>query len=1688
VERSAGRLAPVGDPGIGTGRSRAAAHHPISDRQALPQAGEHRAPSTPAGPKPWLYGPGLDPPHRHQRRHAVNLSARIAATFNRPGAARGTVGAAAMPAASPDAEGSGAPAARLLGLLAIALAALFAFAAAPALAAPPTTTTPVISDASYTSVHVTGNLTSDGSGFGTTIYAFQYSTDEINWSPGFSQTLVGAGAFTDKKVEGNIEGLKGGIKYFVRLVANNGFFFPDPPEAEAESPGPNPFFITLPVDPPTIVSLDNASEVAYTTVTVKGKVNRPANPDPAFDVSCHFEYVTDAQFTSNPSGEGFAGATPVDCEPNPVKVPGASEVEAHLTGLSDDTTYHLRLSVSNASPVTDAKEAASTFTTLTVGPPSVISINNATEVEYGQAHAKGVVERPNTSADPAFDVSCHFEYVTDEQFNLNPPGEEFAGAIPIACEGDNPITAPGPTSVKATLGGLAASTTYHLRLGVSNQGGMDSKEAAATFITAGPIPKPGVIATDDATEVSYRTAKATGTIERPTGADPALDTSCRFEYVTDEQFNLNPPGEEFAGAIPVTCEGENPLTAASSTGPTTVEAKLTELKSGGTYHLRLLAESTGGSAAKAAPDTFTTVPGGEPTFSIAPDPIVGYTTLKVFGTGAYGLGAKDEPLQYVFEVAEVGTENWSGCCATLQLVPHETGPQNLSYEFTGLDPDTEYKYRLVLIRRSGLLYETSPEPYPTLTTRPLAEPAVTLDPVTTFTGTTAHFSHAPTGPLDSLAKAAYKTGWQLECVPACPSNQLSGTVQGEEGSKDISADVRLHANTFYGVKLLAHNSFYNVETPLQTFQTPLILPDVNSAAGASDGERGYTIEGVIDSNNSKLTECEFAWGPNSGEEASDYAYKAPCLPFPSGPDEVQDVNVDATEGQFKLSFRGQTTSDLDFDASPAEVQAALRALSSIGPAGVSVTGTPAAYVATFAGKLAGANVEPLKPADGTTPLCCGVGVSVSTATEGGIDHPVTVEAHLPGLNLGVRYHFRIFATNAVGTASSPDREFFTTLASDEPCPNEQLRRENSSNALPECRAYEQVSNPFKEGYEAILINFDGDRAVQYQSKAPDIADSGEQNPITNNYVATRSAGGWLTIPNLNGPTGSLSAAPGYVTPGSIDGPFVLSRDLLSSIMNFARQPAQQTEREAYLRHPDGTFSLIGHGNPIGLSDTQLIAGASADLSRLLYTPTNLGPTNWGPGVYEFVGTGNNLPYRIDVDNSGNPVSECGFSAAGNSISRDGRVTVSTITGGCGAPNPPADELWARINTTTSVDVSASQCTRTAPAEPCNAPADASFVSATPDGSRVFFTTSQQLVDGDTDQTNDIYACDIPPGTPAPTGKANSCAALIQISGAGSDADVEQVLATSEDGSTTYFIARGVLAANKDALGEPALAGDRNLYLWRTDATHPVGQTKFIAALPDSDNPLAQTTPDGRYLVLQTNGPLLATDTDTAADVYRYDADTDGLLRVSTAVSDTGGNDDSDGAFISMPQQGEPVTRKFTYHSSPTVSNDGSVIAFHTEQSLSPRDANDESDLYMWNSGQVSLITTGAVHGGLAEFYPGSSFAVSGSGEDVYFGTEAQLTPSDGDGKADVYDARIDGGFQPPQLGCSGETCQPAASTPPATPTSPANLPNGEGNVKPCPKNKVAKGNKCIKKSHGKHHKKKGKRKAHRTRHDRGGSK
>jgi hypothetical protein len=599
----------------------------------------------------------------------------------------------------------------------------------------------------------------------------------------------------------------------------------------------------------------------------------------------------------------------------------------------------------------------------------------------------------------------------------------------------------------------------------------------------------------------------------------------------------------------------------------------------------------------------------------------------------------------------------------------------------------------------------------------------------------------------------------------------------------------------------------------------------------------------------------------------------------------------------------------------------------------------------------------------------------------------------------------------------------STATADDTCANAAVRAQTSSTGLPDCRGYEMVSAPYKEGFqvERIGLSFTDDGVFSYGSFG-----SFGGNPVgvlINRYHATRSAVGWMTTSVA--PPSQIYDVLGETVQGE-------SADLRSTLWTMRRRDVAGDKMGYYLRGLDGAFTRIGDSeDALGRAG---VAGVSADLKHVFFNHAN------GSIVYEWVGTGNDGPPRAaSVDNDGQLQGACP-----NRVSADGRVIVYTAS----CDGSGAGQVWARVGGSASVAVSGSECTRTSgdPDGACNGVSPASYVGGAVDGSRVFFTTKQQLVNGDVDRSNDLdpaagndlYACDIPAGAPAPVGSANPCATLTEVSGVATNARVESVVAVSEDGSRVYFVAQGVLASNLGVgdVGAATGADAHNLYMWERDSSNPAGTMRFVARLAANDLTRAQMTPDGRYLLFLTGSGLVTDgpgDDDDGAfpnaplgavDAYRYDAVTKTIVRVSTSVSGSGGN--GQGFGVSMAPGASSMTA------------DGSTVIFDTSEPLSVADTDGVTDVYAWHDGEgVSLISAGG----------GESVGVSPSGRDIFFVTDAQVVAADADFNTDIYDARVGGGFAPVQTTpCTGDECRGPRSEPPtlAGPSGPASGSRGVG--------------------------------------------
>ncbi len=651
------------------------------------------------------------------------------------------------------------------------------------------------------------------------------------------------------------------------------------------------------------------------------------------------------------------------------------------------------------------------------------------------------------------------------------------------------------------------------------------------------------------------------------------------------------------------------------------------------------------------------------------------------------------------------------------------------------------------------------------------------------------------------------------------------------------------------------------------------------------------------------------------------------------------------------------------------------------------------------------------------------------------------------------------------------------------CANEALPGFESF--LPDCRAYEMVSPPFKDGQEidsVAAVSSDGSRVLAsgtygvYAGAEDNSGDSGAY------YVFARGGSGWGVSP---------VTPPGSLFPYS---EFAAASSDLSRVLFRVRSASQSWYAEdLYVREPDGSFvevgpmfppSLVG-GPPAGafpvagaFTETGKYAGASADLSDVLFqirpprgfgvgvTPFWPGDTTGGsegPGdLYEYVGRGNTRPSLVGLNGQGRLISDCGttlgsFSPAAygsgdvyNAVSSDGGAVFFTAVGEgyCGRAGvvaPAVSELWARLGGIESVSISEPspvQC------EACDAGAvqePAVFQGASEDGSKAFFLTEQELFAGARGMNLYEYDFDDPLHEK-----------IVRVSTGSEEPEVQGVARVSEDGTHVYFVAKGVLSGANAEGGEPVLGGE-NLYVFERDAVYPAGRVAFVATLSPADlvdweaedieRPV-QVTPDGRFVVFQSVADLTAGDTSSEPQVFEYDALAERLVRVSTGQAGYASglaNANAHASEITIQYgyshlAGFQPAQAATHLAVSAVVEGGQVVSrvvFSSKGALTPgaevAAGAGASSVYEYRSvgsiadGSVYLISDGTnKQNAIAD-------GLDASGADVFFGTADPLLAQDVDTNYDLYDARSGGGFTAPAApaGCEGEGCQGSPSVGPS---------------------------------------------------------
>lgn len=284
--------------------------------------------------------------------------------------------------------------------------------------------------------------------------------------------------------------------------------------------------------------------------------------------------------------------------------------------------------------------------------------------------------------------------------------------------------------------------------------------------------------------------------------------------------------------------------------------------------------------------------------------------------------------------------------------------------------------------------------------------------------------------------------------------------------------------------------------------------------------------------------------------------------------------------------------------------------------------------------------------------------------------------------------------------------------------------------------------------------------------------------------------------------------------------------------------------------------------------------------------------------------------------------------------------------------------------------------------PDPSPAGGRFWGASSDGRTALFTTVDQLVDADTDTDSDLYAYDTVSGS------------LSRLT-AGVGAD--RVIGLADDASTIYF-------QNES---------DSALYVWRAGQVKLIVGTSTLVGLGETFQ-TARASADGSHLAF-VGGDA----------VYVYDAGTDKLVCASCPADGR----PSSGPAVLPPGSVRTAAGSTLIAFPRSVSADGKRVFFSSVDQLVAEDTNSAYDAYVFVEGRAQLLSSGR---GSANSY---FLQASADGRDAFFSTRERLTASDTDGKVDIYDARVDGGFPvaAPAPQCTNDACQ---GLPPAAPPAP----------------------------------------------------
>jgi hypothetical protein len=699
------------------------------------------------------------------------------------------------------------------------------------------------------------------------------------------------------------------------------------------------------------------------------------------------------------------------------------------------------------------------------------------------------------------------------------------------------------------------------------------------------------------------------------------------------------------------------------------------------------------------------------------------------------------------------------------------------------------------------------------------------------------------------------------------------------------------------------------------------------------------------------------------------------------------------------------------------------------------------------------------------------GASTPEVELGAPTEAVQVQERIGGLRAGVLYHFRFVADSADGPAAGADMTFTTPIAAG-----------STAVSLPDARAYELVSagDPGE-----VFAPISGEELPPAELTATDFplraAADGEGLAYAggpgdgegtgrigeregNEFLATRETGGWHASDIT-----PQTAAPGKEP--SFTAYEWFSSDLSLAALDTQRAPAfaattspagpDGPDCSALYTHTTGGFHAL-FGQPASGKCGEVRGILNYEAQSLLFVGANAGaggvaagsvllfqsPAALTEGAVESVlgPEGNNVyvsvagePKLVSVLPDGEPDADA-VAGASSEESRPGDF--SDVISGDGSrvfwTDLTSGHVFMRVNPALMQSTLVGE-TCTEPAKACTIPVSlgaARYWTATPEGRYVYYVEGGALWRYNTEPSVDHQ-----PVRSELVGAAEEVDGVVGVS--------ETAEAGEEPGSYVYYLAHpdSGLYVRHEAPGTRVVT---NTFIATPGDNDKVllirGQEALGNWRPDVGYRTSEVTPDGRDVVFESQARLTGYDNEGQQEVYVYGAGPGGgLLCVSCT-----------------PEGGAPVQANLSPSLNPTfmerwISEDGNRVFFDAAGGLVSQDQNGVQDVYEWEregEGTCTLQVPARQDGGCVFLLsaannttPSYFLDADADGNNVFFTHRGRLGEAGAaDGKDDVFDARVDGGFPVASLACTGTGCQVSPAPPPTFTTPPSATVTGDHDV------------------------------------------